>query len=456
MATRGRDQSFPNGPGFDIGGSTLLSKSNAFVPRGSTVSPQIQVESPAAEAALQMEKQQTLSSPPSARGLRSRRALENLVAENSRLKAEMETAQSRQTDVLERMVTDLVNTTSELRAKNLTLSNQRTVIEKQNTELEQLRHDVSIISAELQNTRLAQSDTQKSANLQQEIGRLTTEIREKDLHSREKDQVLREREFELRAAKDQLEREQTQRGKEVAELRELQNMINNQDYAQKMKEGSQLETVKSRAEILQQEVQDLKNAHATALAQLNTESARAQQYLDELSQCKASRDAAQSAIDAERMKSQQYLQEIDRRESGHQQLQSQIRTGETKTQQLTQELNNLQASFQRNIAEMKDKSQAQQQLEVAHANDLAEAHRMAKFFKKNSEATTRKTKGLEAELQSLRQSLQKGRGVQGDSTANAAMQEDNFSDPPGAWPETDIQRSSHSLRRKPLAMSNMS
>jgi len=207
--------------------------------------------------------------------------------------------------------------------------------------------------------------------------------------------------------------------------------------------------MQSRAEILQQEVQGLQNAHAAALTQLDTNSARAQQYLDELSQCKAS-------LDAEKTKTQQCLEEIDRRDLGHQQLQSQIKVGETKTQQLTQELNNLQASFQRNMAEMKDKSQAQQQLEVAHANDLAEAHRMAKFFKKNSEATTRKTKGLEAELQSLRQSLQKGRGVQENSIANVVAQDNNFSDPPGAWPETDIQRSSHSLRRKPLALSNLS
>ena len=455
MTTRSRDQSFPNGPGFDSGSSTLFSKSSIMEPRSSTLSPQIRTENPAVGAANQMEKQQSLSSPPSAKGLRSRRVLEDLVAQNSCLRDEVKTIQSRQADALDRMVTDLVKTKSELRAKDDRLSGQQGVIEKQNTELEQLRRDVNNMSAELQDTRLAQSETQNSAKLQQAIGQLTTEMREKDLQLREKDQILREREFELRAMRGQLEQEQKQRGKDAVEMQELQNMINDQDHTQRTKDDSQLETERFRTETLEQEVQDLRIAHASALSQIDTGNARVQQYLDELSQYKATQDAAQSTIDAERAKSRRYLQEIDQRNVVHKVLQSQIEAGEAKTQELTKELNNLQASFQRTVAETRDKSQAQEQLEASHADDLAEVRRMAKFFKKNSEASTRKAKGLEAEIQSLKQSLQRNREVEEDGTINAAPQGGNSSEPPGAWPDMDIQRNSPSLRRKPLAISSM-
>jgi DNA repair exonuclease SbcCD ATPase subunit len=455
MTTRGRDQLFPNGPGFNPGTSTLLSKSNTVVPCSDTLSPQIRTENPAVGAAHQMEKQQSLSSPPSAKGLRSRRVLESLVAENSRLRAELETIQSRQIDTLDRMVTDLVKTKSELRAKDVRLSGQQDVIEKQNTEMEQLRRDVSKLSAELQDTRLAQGDTQESAESKQAIGQLTTELREKDLHLREKDQILREREFELRAMRGQLEQEQKQRGKDAIEMQELQNMINGQDHTQRMRDDSQLETERSRAENLQQEVQDLKRAHASALSQIETGNARVQQYLDELSQSKATQDAAQSASDAERAKSQQYLQEINQRDVVLELLKSQIESEEAKTQKLTQELDNLQASFQRTVTETRNKSQAQEELEASHANDLAEAHRLAEFFRKNSVATSRKAKELEAETQSLIQSLQSNREAHGDGTTNAGQQDGNFSKAPGAWPDMDVQRNSPSLRRKPLAFSSV-
>jgi hypothetical protein len=50
-------------------------------------------------------------------------------------------------------VTDLVKTKSELRAKDVRISSQQEVIEKQGTELEQLRREVSNISAKLQHDR---------------------------------------------------------------------------------------------------------------------------------------------------------------------------------------------------------------------------------------------------------------------------------------------------------------
>jgi DNA repair exonuclease SbcCD ATPase subunit len=398
-----------------------------------------------------MEKQQPLSSPPSAKGLRSRQVLESLQAENSRLRAELETIQSRQADTLDRMVTDLVKAKLEIRDKDVRLSGQQGVIEKQSTEMEQLRRDVSNLSAELQDTRLAQGDTQEPAKSKEAIGQLTTELREKDLHLREKDQILREREFELRAMRGQLEQEQKQRGKDEIEIQELQNIINGQDHTQRMRDDSQLETERSRAESLQQEVQDLKRAHASALSQIETGNARVQQYLDELSQSKATQDAAQSAIDAERTKSQQYLQEINQRDVTYKLLQSQIESGEAKTQKLTQELKTLQASFQRAVAETRNKSQAQEQLKASHAKDLAEAHRLTKFFKDHSVTSSRKVKELEAETRRLIQSLQSNGEVYGDGTTNAGQQGGNLSNPPGAWPDMNGQLNSPSLRRKPLA-----
>lgn len=451
MNTRGRDQFFPNGPGFGPESSNLLSMSNHVLSRSNALSPQVQTVNAAVGTAHQMEKQQSLSSPPSAKGLRSRQVMENLVAENSRLRVEVQTIQSRQANALDRMVTDLVKTTSELRAKETRISSQMGVIDAQKTELEQVRREVSNMSAELQNARLIQSDTQKSAELQQTIGQLTTEIREKDLHLREKDQILREREFELRSTKSQLEQEQKQRGKDVIEMQELQNMIKTQDHTKSTRDDSQLEGERSRAQALQQELQDLKAAHALALSEIDTGNARVQQHIDELRQSKATQDASKSAIDAERAKSQQYLQEIEQRNVAHQALQSQIEAGEAKTLALTQELNNLQATSQRTFAEMRDKSQVQERLEASHAHDLAEARRMSNFFKKNSEATSRKAKALETEVQSLKQSLQRSREGHEDSVAGAAMQGVSFSEPPGAWPEMDLQRTSSILRRKPLA-----
>ncbi len=427
-----------------------------MVARSSTLSPQIRTENPAAGAIHQMEKQHSLSSPPSTKGLRSRRMLEDLAAENSRLRTELKTAQSQQADKIERMVTDLVKTKSELQAKEVRLSGQQDIIQKQNTELEQLRRDVSNMSAELQNERLAQSETQNSAELQQAIGQLTTEMREKDLHLREKDQILREREFELRAMSGQLEQEQKQRRREAVEMQQLQNLIKEQDHTQRTMDVSQLETERSRAEALQQEVRELEAAHASALSQIDIGNATVQQYLVQLSQLKASHDAAKSAINAERAKSQQYFQEIDQWNIVHQHQQSQIAAQEAKTQELTQELNNLRASFQRTIAETREISQAQAQREASHANELADAQRSAKFYQKNSEATTRKVKGLMAEIQSLKQSPQRDHEVHEDSTTNAALQGSNCPEPPGAFPDMDIQRNSPSLRRKPLASSSMS
>lgn len=211
----------------------------------SSMSPQVEPESAAAQ---RMEEPKSLSSPPSAKGLRSRRAMENLVAENSRLRAEMESIMSQQADVQGRMVTDLVNTKSELRANNLENSSQRESIANQSTELQKLRQNVASLSGELQDARLVQSDTQESTKLRQTIDRLTTEMREKDLHHREKDQLLREREFELRTTGEQLKQEQTQREKEEIEIQNLQSMINNQRSNEKTGVDDQIEIERSKTE----------------------------------------------------------------------------------------------------------------------------------------------------------------------------------------------------------------
>lgn len=315
MATRGHDHRFPNGPDLNPRASTLLSESNNVVPCSDALPPQIQTENLAVEAVHQMEKLQSLSSPPNSKVLRSRRMLESLVAENSRLKAELETIRSQQAEKIERMVTDPVKTKSELRAKDDRLSRQQVDIEKQSTKVEQLLRDVNNLSAELQGTRLAQSSTQESAESKEAIDQLTTELREKDLYLRENDQVLREREFELRAMRGQLEQEQNQRIKDEAENQGLRNMINDQNHTQRTSDDSQLESERSRAESFQQEVQDLKRALASAQSQIDTGNARDQQYVNELREYQATQEAAQSAIEAEKSKSQQYLQEIDQRDA---------------------------------------------------------------------------------------------------------------------------------------------
>lgn len=380
--------------------------------------------------------------------------LEDLKAENAHLRTEVERVQSQQAGKLERMVTDLVKTKSELLGKDDRISGQDDIIEKQSTELQKLRGKVSNLSAELQDTNLAQnaSHAHESANLKQSIGQLTTEIREKDLYMREKDQILREREFELRTVRGHLEQEQKQREKDAVEIQELQNQINSQDDTQMTMEETHSDIERSRMENLQQDLQDLKIAHSSALSQIDTGNAKAQQYLDELNQFRAAQDATRSAIDAERAKSQRYLQEIEQRNTAHRLLQSQIETGEAKARDLSNELNNLQASFHNTHAEMTNKLQAHERLQAAHASKLAEARRLGNFFKKNSEATTRKVKMLEAEIQNLKLAPHRHHEGQEDDGVGVEMQ-GGASEPPGAWPGLD--RSAPSLRRKPISVSNM-
>ncbi|EKD21644.1 hypothetical protein MBM_00757 [Drepanopeziza brunnea f. sp. 'multigermtubi' MB_m1] len=90
-----------------------------------------------------------------------------------------------------KMITDLVKTESEIRVKDISLSDKQRVIDQQSTEMEHLR--------------ASQGSAQHSTQLQRAtIEQLTTEVREKDLLERERDQALRERDFEIRSTKSQL------------------------------------------------------------------------------------------------------------------------------------------------------------------------------------------------------------------------------------------------------------
>ncbi|KAJ5042316.1 uncharacterized protein L3040_004868 [Drepanopeziza brunnea f. sp. 'multigermtubi'] len=83
------------------------------------------------------------------------------------------------------MITDLVKTESEIRVKDISLSDKQRVIDQQSTEMEHLR---------------ASQAWFYFLTMEQ----LTTEVREKDLLERERDQALRERNFEIRSTKSQL------------------------------------------------------------------------------------------------------------------------------------------------------------------------------------------------------------------------------------------------------------
>ncbi|KAI9052991.1 hypothetical protein LZ554_003262 [Drepanopeziza brunnea f. sp. 'monogermtubi'] len=378
MATRGRDQSFPNSPSFGHGASTRLAQSNPATPRKAVGSDH------------DMEKQKTLSSVPSANGLRTRRMMEELVAENSRLRAEVETIRSRQAETLEKMITDLVKTKSEIRVKDISLSDKQRVIDQQSTEMEHLR--------------ASQGSAQDSTQLQRAtIEQLTTEVREKDLLLRERDQALRERDFEIRSTKSQLEQGQRQHERDTTEIQSLQQMVSSQDTTTKTRISSELEAERARAQDLLQELNQLKAAHATTLAQLDAANIRVQQHIYELTQARAAaNEAAQAAINTEKGKTQECLQQLVQRTAAYSQLQSRFEAQEAHAQKLAQELRDLQVSQQRTVPE----SQSLEQLRASSTNDLAEARRVATFFKKNSEATSRKAKELEAEVKRLMESLQ--------------------------------------------------
>lgn len=447
MATRSRDPSIPNGPDFDPRSSMMLSKlnKNNMLPRDNAYSPQNRREN-VVGAAQHIENQQSLSSPPSAKGLRARRMLEDLAAENKRLKDEMKTVHSQHAEVTNRMVTDLVKARMELQARDVRLHDQEIAIEKQKMKWEQVRDDISNKSAKLEK---AQSEPQNYEELQQTISQLTIELREKDLHLREKDQILREKEFELRAMSGQLEQEQTQRGIDAKEVQQLQNLINERGHTVTTMGDSELETERSRAEALRQQLRELEAAHALALSQIDIGKTTIQQYLDQLSQLRATQDAAESAINTEKRKSEQYSQEIEQRNTLQQEQQSQMVAHEAEIRSLTQELSELRTSFEKTAAETKDITQAQEQIKATHATELAEALRKATFFQKNSEATTRKVKKLEAEVESLKQLL-RGNDIREDSMTIAAVQGGwGFSDLPGAWPDADMQHNTTSLPPNP-------
>lgn len=344
----------------------------------------------------------------------------------------MEISRSQQATTLERLVTDLVKLKSELRAKDAQIADQHQVIQRQDTELTQLRTDAEITLEQFQRLRLEEITKPKTPQPQQTIGKLATEIREKDLNMREKDQILRERESEIRSMIGQIE---------------LQLAVKDQDQTKKTSDDTQLASEVAKVNTLQEEIRRLKTALAALELQLQSEKAMVQQYRDDVSQSQAVQDAAQLAVNTERARSEKYVQDIEQQTAAYGQLKSQMEAQEARSQKLTEELNTIQASSQRGSAELRDQMQVLEQREQEHAKDVAEARQTMNFFKRNSEASTRKVKGLEAEVKSLMQSLQTSDGAQiGNSMAtspNAA---------PGAWPGTDSQgiRSSASLRRKPL------
>ncbi|KAL2076227.1 hypothetical protein VTL71DRAFT_1170 [Oculimacula yallundae] len=431
MASQGRYQSSSNVPNFDHDNSVFLSKSNKMPLPGDNFSSQLRTKNLAAGATNQTYNGNSLSSPPSDKSLRSKRMIEELVAENSRLRAE-ETVRARQAVAHEKMVEDLVQMKMELRTKQMQISDQQQAIQTHLTELGQLRADAKTTLAELHSVQLTQSDGPKAAEAQQQIAQLKTEIRERDFHLREKDQGLREREFEIRTLGGKLE---------------LQTVAKDQDSNQRTRDDSQLENERSRADRFQQEVQLLKT-------QLETEKAMVQQYRDEVSQSQAIQDAAQIATNAERLRGENYLRDIEQRTAELSRLRSQLDSYEARNHKLTQELNLVQASSQRGSAELRDRMQVLEQREQEHANEVADARQSASFFKKNSEATSRKVKGLEAEVKSLMRSLEiNGSGAAGNRNSSGP-QGGNFASQgaPGAWPEVEdtALRSSTSMRRKPL------
>ncbi|KAG0646192.1 hypothetical protein D0Z07_8078 [Hyphodiscus hymeniophilus] len=433
MASRGRFHPNPNAPNLDPDSSMIPSKSKAMVLPQNALSPQLHAKNLLAGATNLMQKHQSLSSPPSAKSLRSRRMLEELIGENSLLRAEVEKTSSQQATALERMITDLVKIKSELRAKDVKIADQQQVIHSQVVELTQLRADADNALLQSQKPRLEENDNPKTSQLQQTISELTTEMREKDLNMREKDQMLREREFEIRSMKGHLE---------------LQMAVQDQDQIKRTSDDTQLESERAKVSTFQEEIRTLKTGLAALESQLHNEKVVAQQYRDELSQSQTTQDAAHLAVNAEKTRGDKYLQDIDQQNAAYRQLRSQLEAQEAKNLKLTQELNHIHDKSHRDSAELRDQMQLLVQREQEHAQDVAEARQTMNYFKRNSEASSKKVKGLEAEVKSLMQSLEMTGGVQmaNPLTASSHMTQ-------GAWPDTDNhgKRSSTSLRRKPLA-----
>ncbi|PVH79383.1 hypothetical protein DL98DRAFT_631705 [Cadophora sp. DSE1049] len=180
--------------------------------------------------------------------------------------------------------------------------------------------------------------------------------------------------------------------------------------------------------------------------------AMVQQYRDEVSQSQAIQDAAQLAANTERARADKILLDIEQKTAAYETLRSQLEVQESRNHKLIQELNTIQASSQRGSAELRDQMQVLEQQEREHTKDVAEARQAMNFFKRNSEASTRKVKGLEAEVKSLMQSFDMKGGGQTNYVTAASHQP-----APGAWPDADggSMRSSTSLRRKPLGNPSM-
>jgi chromosome segregation ATPase len=281
---------------------------------------------------------------------------------------------------MDKMLSDLIEARLGLQEKEALVDRQKGVMKKQKTQLEQLQHNVSNLSAELKESRTRQTMVPPNPEQEQTVGMMRTEIREKELQLKEKDQILREREMdwkvELHELKGKLTQQQMQHEKAVNELHELQATAISQDNGQLAAATSQTEAEKARAEQYFHELQHLKTTHAQTLSQIESEKAKTQQVVQELQQLKTMHAEALSQVEAEKAKTQQYAQELQ---------QLKATSAETAT--------------------VKDNSQLLDQLKAAHATELAEIPRISDFFKNNSERLSRQMKDMMAENHTLKESI---------------------------------------------------
>ena len=339
------------------------------------------------------EKTQTTAS--SGKLENSRRKMDKLVDENTRLRIEIKALQNERDaahDALDKMLSDLLTTQKELEEKKddtvrkeTELSVWRRNVDRLSTELEEKKHQSTTmekLSMEREKEAMEKKETEL-LELKQKVNRLSAELKEKVATPKDETEVL-----DLRRKVDKL----------TAELEEKEEQLRKRDNALMEQEKSWQAKLYDARERLEAKLREQHEGTRAEIAEQRMQLEKAEAQLQEL-------QAKQRSVDE---------QEMNRRlaESREAALLSQVEAEKSKAERHLQELQQLRAShaaMSQTVADNRkaeNDAQALQQLQASHATELEELRRLSNFFKNNSERLSRQTRELMATNRSLQDSFQ--------------------------------------------------
>lgn len=364
---------------------------------GTTSANQTEIQDPAPQIlgfaiASNEEKAQTTASP--ARLEHSRRKMDELADENTRLRNELKALRSERVALpdVDEMLSDLITTQKELEEKKSELT-------RKESELLALRRDVDRLSTELdekspqftkmenlfkqQYKKAMENKEIELMDLQQKVNRLSAELEQKVAIPKNEADVL-----DLRQKVNQL----------TTDLEEKEEQLGHKDDAltkQDVNWKAKLHDIRERLEVESRERHESTQAKIAELQKQREDAEgllkdlqakqRSVGQLDEEQRLADSKEAAALAqVEVEKRKAEQYRQEL-----------RQLRTEHALMSQAAEDSSRMAVD-----------AEALQQMQASHAAELEELRRMSNFFKNNSERLSKQIKEETATSRRLQDSVQ--------------------------------------------------